>query len=541
MPTRRPLQANRMVFRLKAVICLLIPSLTAGCILPIPTVPLNLPAHGHTWRIRDSQCRPVSEGIFVIHTYYYHEHNRIDCYPLTNGTAVIPTTRDVRVVGCEMFGYFSWIVPTYYIFFINAHHAHAYPFVPGHVPWYDFSPLINDGLHTFGLKPRPEVMRVFPVDAATEIERLLDAREEFRRPLFIAQMHRTEGESDKYVLHNERQALKAVAYIDARLKALSRPPTLADALKETHPATKPTSRPVASPVPPVRFAGLSFTPSERAFRAMDRDDNKELKYLLEWGLDANSYDVGPWTLLHRAIDYGNTEAVRLLIDHGADVNRILPGIADHWYAYYDLGDKDRFKPRDDGYSPLALAAAGGHLEIVLLLRRHGAKVRGVGICGHKDEGYTLLHAAAERILEIHGTDGPARRRMILYAISQGDDVNAKTTRGLTTPLHNAAAAGFVRTAKLLIERGANVNVVTDTFGWTPLHLAARAHQPAMCELLLRHGADISARDKSNRTALSLGSTEKTYTSKHPWQPETIRILKEAENAKTSTQKTHSRK
>ena len=233
---------NATGFALKGMVLVVLAGAAGGCILPVPTIPLRLPAHGHTYHVKDAEGRPVREGILVVHTYYhYHEHTRIDCYPIRNGQAVVPTAYDVRVTGDLMFGYFSMVVPTYYMFFINAHHAHVYPFVPGHVPWEGFSPSINDGQHIFGVKPRPEVLRVFPVDASAELTHLLDAGVwgDFRRILSNAERYRKEGKSNRYVRHNEKASRQALEYIDARIKVLSRPPTLKQALAEPSPQEKP--------------------------------------------------------------------------------------------------------------------------------------------------------------------------------------------------------------------------------------------------------------------------------------------------------------
>jgi ankyrin repeat protein len=58
-----------------------------------------------------------------------------------------------------------------------------------------------------------------------------------------------------------------------------------------------------------------------------------------------------WTPLHRASINGALEVVRLLLEHGADVEA-----------------KD-----NDGETALQVAAYKGHDEVVELLREHGAK------------------------------------------------------------------------------------------------------------------------------------------------------------------------
>ena len=202
-----------------------------GCVLPIPTIPLNLPAHGHTYEIRNAEGVVRADGILVIHTYYrYHDYYRADCYPIRNGQAVVPRVVDVRVTSRPMFPVWiiAPIVPTGFILWINPHHAHVYPFVPGHAPWNDFAPLIDDGAHLFGIKPRPKFFRMYPVDAFCELEHLIDVRRELEDALRIlaTTMANEEGTPSGYALHNERELKKALQYVRGRIEALAKPPRL---------------------------------------------------------------------------------------------------------------------------------------------------------------------------------------------------------------------------------------------------------------------------------------------------------------------------
>lgn len=510
-----------------------------GCILPIPTIPLNLPAHGHSYAVLDRDGEMAGKGILVVHTYYhYHEHGRVDCYPIRNGQAKLPYTTDVRVMLMPMFGYFSWIVPTYYIFFINAHHAHVYPFVPGHVPWNDFDPVIDDGEHIYGVRPRPTALRMYPISPLAELKHLSEARWKLQRYPKNASRDRKEECASSYSLHNGSEAQKALAYIDARIKALAEPVSLRDLLDTAG------SEQVSEVPPRVRSewrrslcrSGFGLSDRERAFRALAVDDNQTLKALLEKGLNPNAYGKGPWTLLHRAIDNGNMEAVEVLIAHGADVNRVMPCFADGWYAFPHLEDRSKYAEIQDGYSPLVLAAAGGHPEIVKLLQKHEAHVQaslcescGGLNCGRMgSEGYSCLHAATQVILKIHQIDSPGRYQTVEHLLNNGADVNQATKSGIT-PIHNAAKAGFVRTANLLIKHGADVNA-QDQSGQTPLHLAAKATHPAMCELLLRNGADTTVRDLGGGTPLSLAKSQVDKIETRRWRTATIELLQKGSSA-----------
>ena len=95
---------------------------------------------------------------------------------------------------------------------------------------------------------------------------------------------------------------------------------------------------------PKRVAHESLT------RALILDDIKEVKRLLQQGLDLNAENHLGWSLLTVASNYGRAQSVRLLIDNGADVNK-----AGRW-----------------GVTPLMRAACRGDLEIARLLIENGA-------------------------------------------------------------------------------------------------------------------------------------------------------------------------
>ena len=117
--------------------------------------------------------------------------------------------------------------------------------------------------------------------------------------------------------------------------------------------------------------------------------------------------------IHLAASEGNIEAVKQHLDAGTDVNA---------------------KQREDGATPLLIAAVAGQKEIAELL------------------------------------------------IADGADVNAKDDVG-QTPLYFAADKEVV---ELLIAKGADVNA-KDNFGGTPLDFAIRFDHTEIADLLRKHG------------------------------------------------------
>ena len=110
---------------------------------------------------------------------------------------------------------------------------------------------------------------------------------------------------------------------------------------------------------------------------------------------------------------------------------------------------------------------------------------------HKKRNWTALHLAARAENEA----------IVELLIERGADVAAKAGANHQTPLH--CAAGDSAISKLLIDNGANVNVLSD-HGMTPLHYAVRRDAGAV-QLLLDCGADINAKDRIGDSPLLLAA------------------------------------
>jgi hypothetical protein len=131
--------------------------------------------------------------------------------------------------------------------------------------------------------------------------------------------------------------------------------------------------------------------------------------------------AGP-TMLHRAVQTGNSKVVSLLLEHNADCN-----------------SKD-----NAGLTPLLCAVMGGYEDVIELLLSHGASI------GHLDNAHwSALHWAVfhnrHRILE----------RLLCCC---GGDTSLLNTRNKDgdTPLSVAVGAGSEVAVKLLLESGATV-------------------------------------------------------------------------------------
>ena len=142
--------------------------------------------------------------------------------------------------------------------------------------------------------------------------------------------------------------------------------------------------------------------------------------------------------------------------------------------------------REEGDSPLHIAAMAGHKDIVVLLLS-----KGVDINARANLGRTPLHWAAwnghyevARILLAHGANVNARvSGRATFPVPSGGLPKGEIG---STPLHYAAYEGHQEICELLLENGAEVNA-TAAEGWTPLHRAKFGGHEEVVELLKRHG------------------------------------------------------
>ena len=120
----------------------------------------------------------------------------------------------------------------------------------------------------------------------------------------------------------------------------------------------------------------------------------------------------------------------------------------------------------DGWAPLHLAAAFGGSQATALLLAHGAHVHRFS---HNPLRNQPLHAC------IALSRDPETARIL---IAQGADVNMAQVGGYT-PLHQAAAAGLVEVARILLEAGAKPDLRCDQ-GKTRLTMLGSAVMMGFC-------------------------------------------------------------
>ena len=151
---------------------------------------------------------------------------------------------------------------------------------------------------------------------------------------------------------------------------------------------------------------------------------------------------------------GDLEALRALIEQGADVNQA----------------------EGDGMTALHWAAKMNDAAAAGLLIEAGATID----AGTRIGGHTPLHVASR--------SGSASVSRLLLASGTDADVDAETTTG-STALHFAAGGGHADVARLLLEHGADTDAAEAKWGQTPLVFAAAWNRENVIRVLLEHGAD----------------------------------------------------
>ena len=182
-------------------------------------------------------------------------------------------------------------------------------------------------------------------------------------------------------------------------------------------------------------------------------DLEKARLLLAHGADVNARSTDMRTpLMIAARRPGNTAAVKLLLEHGANPNPNLHPITES--------------------SPLIEAATAGDAASVELLLSHGAEVKGAG----------------EPALEMAFSMRCPKCAALLVA-------KGLSREDYTLALPNIAALGDVNAVRLILDHGANVNAV-DPLGRTALMYAAASDLLPLDEvkLLVERGADVNAKD-----------------------------------------------
>jgi ankyrin repeat protein/catechol 2,3-dioxygenase-like lactoylglutathione lyase family enzyme len=182
---------------------------------------------------------------------------------------------------------------------------------------------------------------------------------------------------------------------------------------------------------------------------------------------------GGWTALHEAVKSTRVDAVRLLLDHGADPNAREAG---------------------DNTTPLHWAAATGRRDIVEALLKAGGDVHGYGDVHELDViGWGTLY---------HGPDEDANS----LNESRLATVSLLLERGATHHIFSAICVGDLELIQRLVEQNPETlerRMSRFEHGQTALHFAISRKRYDILDLLIELGADLEAEDRHGRTAMAV--------------------------------------
>ena len=260
-------------------------------------------------------------------------------------------------------------------------------------------------------------------------------------------------------------------------------------------------------------------PEDGLWHAARTGNLRAMKRYIAEGADVNAPDenlnISP---LAWSVSYGQTEATRLLIENGADVN-----IRD-----------------DNGSTPLHSAAVFGRAAVAKLLLDNGANLRArnddgaspvealhldwrtTGFIGGfigievKRENISVMQTGRNEIAKLFGVKGFDSKDIaspdlsgavfigdlaaVKRALTDGADPNVQDPQSGSIMLSIAALMGHTEIVALLLEHGADVNAKSRD-GGTALHAAAFLGRVEAVILLLEHGADTTLRNNMGSTAI----------------------------------------
>lgn len=272
-----------------------------------------------------------------------------------------------------------------------------------------------------------------------------------------------------------------------------------------------------------------------------------VKVLLQSGASMEAKHRGD-TLLHRAVGYGMSELVKLLVEeHGVDVNAVNHEdqtsfcIAVKCAAPIELikflierGADTTMRGKRGRHARLCMVqtATADTIRVVL---ENVANRREVMRWKSLKDGFkngwkqSMLHAALDRksqeivdlMIQFGGhegylanTKGGCLRRgaitgriyLMQSVLDEGKSLDADRNRFGRTALFVAVDVRATASIDWLLKKGASANEPESnrkSLGYTPLHHAASRNSTAAVELLLKHGAKVGQRTNSGETALHM--------------------------------------
>ena len=279
-------------------------------------------------------------------------------------------------------------------------------------------------------------------------------------------------------------------------------------------------------------------------------------------IPASGAPIRLFTPLLFAVRAGHIDAVRMLLDNGANPNDSVPdGTTALHIACLNAQWEVGAVLLDKGADPNA--AGNGYTPLHALVRTRTAKIifRGGGLPAPVGRGAMTSNELAKKLIG-HGADVHARVTKLLPVLAPGEvtsviggtplmlaanppdpemarlllahgaDPNLAAADN-TTPLNSASGAHYTHPigaheealefAKVMIEVGADVNAANEK-GETPLHHAAGRGYNPLVQFLVDQGAKLDAKTKNGRTPLMMANLDSRSGALYEY-PETVALLR----------------
>ena len=231
--------------------------------------------------------------------------------------------------------------------------------------------------------------------------------------------------------------------------------------------------------------------------AVEKREIEFVKILIEHGADIDMVDGSGANPLRIAILTNKTAVAKYLIDKGADVNAIFP---DGRTILHDAAIQGMFEMvhilLDKGADINAVDKQGNNLLFITIPSKNIQELkrivhRGADVKAINKGGLNLAHRCAMAGIDV----------LIAEFVGNGVDVNY-AAKDSFLPIHWAIANGHLDAVNELIKCGSKTNVLTRS-GLTFAHLAAASGQLKILRWLVEEGYSINEENISGLTPLYL--------------------------------------
>lgn len=238
------------------------------------------------------------------------------------------------------------------------------------------------------------------------------------------------------------------------------------------------------------WANETYGSSPPLLLALEKQEARVTECLLKFGAnyDVKAKDKGRTPALLMAVRGNFHEGVRLLLNAGADVNcsdifgetPLLLAIAlGHQEIVLSLvqgGANVNHANAKTGCSPLTLALRSRNVSIVECLIKHGADVN--------EKGSKTRESPLFRTISLWSNNGKDQCKILRLLLDRGASVHEAESHFQDTALMRAVYLGCVEAIELLIGRGAQVHAA-NILGDTPFYRACRIGDVSIIYALIR--------------------------------------------------------